>query len=73
MNKWSVKKSISSQSRKEMEIFIQVNLRIITQETVFQKTLRTVLPFRGQGIRVLRQRIIHQSNLLMVYIVQQGK
>ena len=29
-------------SEKEMENFIGANLRIITQETVFQKTLRTV-------------------------------
>ena len=30
-------KKISSQSKKEMENFIQANLRIITQETVFWK------------------------------------
>ena len=34
---------ISSQSKKEMENFVQANLRIFIQETVFQKTLRTVL------------------------------
>ena len=34
---------ISSQSKKEMEDFVQANLRIFIQETVFQKTLRTVL------------------------------
>jgi len=31
------------------ENFIEVNLRIIVQETVFQKTLRTVPPIRGQS------------------------
>ena len=36
-------KLINGQSKKEMEIFIRANLRIITQETVFQKGLRTVL------------------------------
>ena len=35
------KKLINSQSNKEMENFIQANLRIITQETVFQKALRS--------------------------------
>ena len=31
------------------ENFIEVNLRIIIQETVFQKTLRTVPPIGGQS------------------------
>ena len=33
---------INSQSDKETENFIQVNLKIITQEIVFWKALRTV-------------------------------
>ena len=31
------------------ENFIDINLRTITQETVFQKTLRTVPPIGGQS------------------------
>ena len=48
------------------------NLRIVTWKTVFQKTPRTVLPSRGQGqlYMFLRQRIIHQSNIFTVFIVQ---
>ena len=42
-------KLINSRSKKEMEIFIQANLRIITWETVFQKALSFVLPIRGQS------------------------
>ena len=53
---------INSRSKTEMENFIRANLRIITQETVLQKALRTVLPMRGQGtvIKCLRQRVIRQ-------------
>ena len=43
------KKLSNSQPKEEIENFIQANLRIITQEIVFQKALRTVLPIRGQG------------------------
>ena len=32
-----------------MENLIRANLRIITQETVFQKALRTVPPVKGQS------------------------
>ena len=35
-------KLINSQSKREVENFIQANLRIITRVTVFQKSLRTV-------------------------------
>ena len=38
----SMKKLIHSQAKKEMEHFIQTNLRIITWETVSQRGLRTV-------------------------------
>ena len=41
-------KKVSNESQKEMENFIQANLRIITWETVFQKALRTVSSIRGQ-------------------------
>ena len=40
---------INSQSKKEGENFIQPNLRIITQETVFQKSLRAVPPITDQS------------------------
>ena len=43
------KKLINSQSKKEMEDFIWAKLRIISQETAFQKTPGTVPPERGQG------------------------
>ena len=36
-------------SKKEMENFIQANLRIITQEMDLQKTLRIVLPLEVQA------------------------
>ena len=39
-------KLCNSRSKKEMENFIQANLRIITQEMDLQKTLRIVLLFR---------------------------
>ena len=42
------KKLTSSQSKGEIENFIHANLRIIIQETVFQKTLRTVALVRGR-------------------------
>ena len=45
----STKRLISSPSKTEMENFIPAYLRIINQETVFQKALRTVLPARGQS------------------------
>ena len=35
-------KLINSQSEKEMNIFFRANLRIIAQETVFQRVLRMV-------------------------------
>ena len=45
---WYWWKKINSQSEKKMENCIPVSLRVITQEIVFQKALRTVLPRRGQ-------------------------
>ena len=41
------KKLATGQSREEIENFIQGNIRIITQEIVFQKALRTLPPIRG--------------------------
>jgi len=38
-----------SQSKKEMENFVGTNLRIITQEKILQKILKTVPPGTGQG------------------------
>ena len=39
---------ISSQSKKEIENFIPANMKIITQETVFQKALRGI-PWWSSG------------------------
>ena len=70
-------KLINSQSKKEMENFICTNLGIITWETVFQKALRTVPPPPPANTAIRQrdicQRIIHQSNMLTVYTVQQGE
>lgn len=40
----SMKKLINSWPKKEIENFIHANLRIITQEMLFKKVLRTVHP-----------------------------
>ena len=44
-----MKKLINSQSKKEGGNCIQPNLRIITQETVFQKSLGAVPPITDQS------------------------
>ena len=42
-------KCVDEKLVKEIENFIWASLRIIAQETVFQKDLRTVLPVRSQS------------------------
>lgn len=42
------KKLTSRRSKGEIENFIHANLRVITRETIFQKTLRTVPLVRGR-------------------------
>lgn len=48
-------------------------MRVITWEALFQKGLKTVLKLevKAQLYEFLRQRVIHQSNILTAYIVQQ--
>ena len=55
-----------------MEDFIRVNLRITTQEIVFQKVLRAVLPIRDQSIviYVFETKDYTSNNALTVYIIQ---
>ena len=58
-----------------MENFIEVNLRIITWETVFQKTLRTVPPIRDQStvINVYKTKCYTSINdVLTVYTIKIG-
>ena len=67
-----MKKLINSQSKKEIENFIQDNLRIITQETVFQKPLRTVLPIKDQStvIYIFETKVYTPNDILTVYAIQ---
>lgn len=63
-------KLIYSWSSGEIENFTEANLRIITQETVF---LRTVLKKKKKNSKAqlhtfLKQRIIHQNGTLMFYV-----
>lgn len=54
---------------KGMEIFLQADLRIITQETVSWRALRTVPPIRGQRtVRdVFETKGYMSSDILTVY------
>ena len=61
-----------SQSKKEMENFVGTNLRIITQEKILQKILKTVPPGTGQGtvMQVFEAKDYTSDDILPVYTVQ---
>lgn len=61
---------INSQFKKEIENFIQVNLKIINWETVSQRALRTIPPIRGQSTVKYETKCCTSNDVLTVYVVR---